>query len=271
MQLKHGAVSGQMSGARAGRYERIVCQFASEGDMNYNIFIAPDFKFIYFTNPICACSTLKWTLQDAVAKARGVPFDVEAMRDIHSRAKGPLQTPRQFGPEAFLEALERPEWTKFTFLRDPYARFLSAHTKKLRRETPFTKAVRAHLGVDDTAPLDGFLSLEAFAKAVADDPALRDLDGHWRLQRRQVLYDFVPDMRVGFVESFKTDAASILTDLFGASGYTIKDVRDIHPQNSMKTVHNPPALSPRAKAHIAAAYAEDFTLINSLKSARVSP
>lgn len=269
MSLEILPFSGLAAGPRDSRLERMIAQFNSEADMNYNIFIAEDFKFIYFTNPICACSTIKWTLNAAVAKARGVDYEVSDLKHVHGRQFGPMKNAKQFGYDAFLDALEDPGWKKFSFIRSPEGRLLSAHSKKLRRPTQFVEAVRTHLGVAQDTPLDEFLTLSQFAKGVARDHKLRDLDGHWRLQRKQILFDFVPGYQIGFVESFKEDAPVLFDQIFGADDYEIADVAALHPQNaSSRKRGNKPALSDLDKAYVREAYQSDFDLIEQVKAAR---
>lgn len=239
-----------------------------ERDFNYTVHIAEDPAFVFFSNPICACSTLKMSLNLSVARARGdTAFRIDTPAAIHDRGANLLLTPRQLGYARFEAMLDDPGVAKFAFVRSPESRFLSAWRKKLSRETNFTRKVRAHLGIGPQVALADFLTLDAFAAGVAADPALRDLDEHWRLQRRQIFFDLVPDLDVGFVDAFDTDAARILGGLFGPGGYVIRDAVALNPANASGARRNPgPGLSDAARAHVAAAYADDLAMIATLRA-----
>lgn len=167
-----------------------------EGPFNYTIHIAQTPRFIFLSNPICACSTLKVTLNLSVARAQGrSDFRISSAEQIHDRAANLLLTPRQIGYDRFEEMLDDPEVPIFAFFRSPESRLLSAWRKKLTYECGFTRRVRTHLGVAADRPLKDFLGLDAFAALVDKDPALRDLDEHWRLQRKQVFFAHIPQVR----------------------------------------------------------------------------
>lgn len=247
---------------------RMVACVGGRRQFDYTIHLSPELGFVFFSNPICACSTLKATLNLSSARALGLPVEPPRAETIHKRAANPLLTPAQIGNPAFRRMLADPGVLKFGFVRDPLARFVSAHAKKLRRETPFVAKVRRHLGLPErTRPAD-FLSLERFAAMVAEDPGLRDLDEHWRLQRSQVFYDLVPGLELGRVERFAEDTARFLTRIFGAGGYEIVDAVAIHPANSSRNRAAAPAPDAALRAAVARAYAADYDMLAALDAAR---
>lgn len=245
----------------------MVATIGRENEFNYTIHICEEFRFVFFSNPICACSTLKASLNLSVANALGIAFEITNTNEIHDRRHNLLKTPSQIGYDKFDHILDDRTWTKFAFVRSPESRFLSVFRKKLMRENRFTSRVRKYLCVDPEVPLDNFLNFEAFAAAVADDSGLRDLDEHWRLQRRQILFDHVPGMALGHVETFGSDIERILSNLFGAGQYVLSDAVKLNPSNA--SINRPVSveLSKTVVEHIRRAYSQDYPMIGSDRAA----
>lgn len=250
------------------RLARMAARVGGLRGFNYTIHIAEDPAFVFFSNPICACSTLKATLNLSVARRQGLAdFRIASAAAIHDRRANLLKTPQDIGHDRFEAMLDDPGVTKFAFVRSPESRFLSAFRKKLAHETPFTRKVRAWLGIEDRVPLADFLTPDRFAAGVAADPGLRDLDEHWRLQRSQIFHDDVPDLQIGFVEDFATDAPRILGAIFGPGGVVMQDAAAINPANSSAS-RVELALSDAGRADVARAYAADLGMLATLRLRR---
>lgn len=238
-----------------------------EAELNYTVHIAENPRFVFFSNPICACSTLKATLNLSVARAVGrTDFQITNAEMIHKRAANLLLTPYQLGYARFEAMLDDPDVPLFAFVRSPQSRFLSAWRKKLSHETQFTRKVRAHLGIGPDVPLADFLTLDTFAAGVAADPDLRDLDEHWRLQRKQIFFDELPRLTLGFVDNFETDSARILGSIFGRDGYFLCDAVKLNPNNASGNRKSGSDLSDIVCADVALAYAADNEMIAGVRS-----
>lgn len=249
------------------RLQRMAALVGGESGLNYTVHIAEEPRFVFLSNPICACSTLKATLNLSVARAAGqTDFRIDSAEMIHKRAANLLLTPRQLGYRRFEAMLDDPDVPLFAFVRSPESRLLSAWRKKLARESNFTRKVRTHLGIGPDVPLADFLSLDAFAAGVAADPALRDLDEHWRLQRKQIFFDELPRLTLGFVDRFAVDSARILGAIFGPGGYVVQDAVELNPANASASRTSGPGLSEAARAHVARAYAADIEMITGARS-----
>lgn len=250
------------------RLVQIAALLGDDHALNHFIHVWEHPAFVFVSNPICASSTLKMSLNLSVARAQGnYDFRIDTAAAIHDRGANLLLTPRQLGYDRFAAMLDDPAVPKFAFVRSPENRFLSAFRKKLTYENNFTRKVRAHLGVAPAVPLVEFLTIEAFAEGVACDPALRDLDGHWRLQRKQILFDHPPGLDIGFVESFDADATRILSRVFAPGDLVLRHATELNPINASghrKTAT--PGLSDTARAHVAAAYADDLAMIATIRA-----
>jgi hypothetical protein len=66
--------------------------------------------------------------------------------------------------------------------------------------------------------------LEEFINVLSSDDNIRDMDEHWRLQRKQVCFNLVCFDKVGLFENLDSDLSEVLCRLFG-DGQQIFDVR----------------------------------------------
>jgi hypothetical protein len=244
------------------RLKRMAALVGGEAGMNRAIHVWRDPAFVFLATPVCACSTLKATLNLSVARVSGNrEFRIDNAKMIHDRKENLLLTPRQIGYDRFEEMLDDPSVPLFAFVRGPEGRFLSAWRKKLTKENGFTLKVREHLGVGPRVPLAKFLTLDHFAAGVAADPELRDLDVHWRLQRKQIFFDELPRLTLGFLEDFTADSARILGGIFGAGNYVFRDAVELNKANASGNRKAVPGLSEAARAHVVQAYAADIEMI----------
>jgi len=250
------------------RLQRLADLVGGDTAFNRTIHVWPNPGFIYLSNPICACSTLKMSLNLSVAKYSDRPdFTIATAEDIHRRNANLLKTPRQMNHGVFQKMLDNPDVPIFTLVRDPVARFVSAWSKKLTYDNAFTAKVRAHLGVADDVPLADFLSLNQFAALVAEDSALRDLDEHWRLQRKQIFFDQITRTDFGRVESFAVDAPRLFGRIFGEGNFVLRDATALNPSNaSGRKREAVDVLSQTARAQVIEAYKLDTEMLDEIKS-----
>lgn len=263
--VKRTIPEGTTLDMKSNRIANMIARMPDEREMNRAIHIWEEPAFIFLSNPICACSTLKMSLNLSVARVSGrSDFTITDPKMIHRRSENLLKTPRQLGYDRFESMLDDPKVTVFAFVRDPHSRFLSAWSKKLAHETPHVAQVRRHLDVGPDVPLDRFLSLDQFASEVRRDSALRDLNGHWRLQRNQIFFDDLPMTVHGRIENFAADAQRIFTRIFGADRYILRDAVTLNPANASRNHKLGKSLSPSAKADVAEAYAPDSAMLEEI-------
>lgn len=243
----------------------MMAQVGGEVAFNRGIFVSEDLKFAYFNNPIAACSSIKASLHVSLSAMLGIPYDLADGSRVHRRDPHSLRllrTPNQMGYERFLTFIQSPETRKFSFVRSPHQRLLSAFEKKLTYESPFTGKVRRHLSISDQTPLHEFLTFERFLEFISSDEKLRDLDEHWRLQRKNVYYDLINDLDIGLVENYRADFERIFSALFGVGNYEHVDMVAIRPINSSKLKKKDKlVLTPEMIRRIDAAYGGDLRMI----------
>ncbi len=202
--------------------DEFVHNFNNVREFNYSVHISNEFRFVYFNNPKCACTTIKASLNLACAAALGRKLEYTSIADIHDRRRNLLVTPAEIGYQRFLEVLADESFFKFCFIREPVARMLSAFASKLSWESELLIALNRRLGRADRSPL----ALPEFVDALFADDDLRDMDEHWRLQRKQVCFDLVCFDKIGLFENLEADLRAVLRRLFGArTEASIFDVR----------------------------------------------
>lgn len=257
--MKSEPVAGQ-----GDRIKQMMASFSRPFEFNYTIHIGEAHRFVYFSNPIVACSTLKATLNLATARSLGLTFDITAANQIHDRQHNLLLQPRDIGYPRFARILADPTWLKFAFVRDPIARFSSAFIKKLRAENNFSRRVRNHLGAGNDIPIRDLLTIDRFAELVAADTSLRDLDEHWRLQRQQIFFDLVPEMQVYDLKDIAKVLPRLLTDLFGADHSAVFNATSLNAKNTSKLKGRDITPSLASIGLLKSAYAEDFSMLEAV-------
>ena len=146
-------------------------------------------RYVYIEVPKAGCGTMKATLggveaarlnQQAVAAVQERPHDASRMTAFVK----PFQLP----PDLLEEVFTSRKFRRFSVVRDPASRLLSAYLEKIRQglpqATPILEALRISLG--DQAPQEAAqITLEQFIEVVGAQTS-REQDPHWRRQHDQL-------------------------------------------------------------------------------------
>jgi hypothetical protein len=182
-------------------------------DAETYIDVLPQHKLIYLCVPKAASTTIRSILSSLEVGTPPGP----SLELLYNRRCTGIRSPRLAGFSVFHRLAESAEALRFTFVRNPYARLLSAWSdrfqgRRLIEGNPSINAYRAHRATISRLLPDGqhqtlsFPQFVEFATATAD----QRVDIHWQLQ-----YDFatvpgLPLNLIGKVESFQTDFARVL-------------------------------------------------------------
>ncbi|HVV64796.1 MAG TPA: sulfotransferase family protein [Rhizomicrobium sp.] len=200
-------------------------------------------RYIYVETPKVACSSIKLSLQRIELDDRAyVPSD------IHKRAQSPLLSVRA-RPLRFLRALRSSAYFRFCFVRDPYARVLSAYLDKLVRNERERPQSLASLGLAPDAQPSFREFLEALERT---EPSKFDV--HWARQvdlltPKLVAYDFI-----GRFENFREDFSTVLGRI-GRGPDWIADARQHRTDASAQLSQ---WIGPAERALIERIFAADF-------------
>lgn len=201
--------------------DKMISNYASFSDFDYNFHISEDFNFIFVSNPKAACSVLKASLNRTVAHALGRPLKYGSPSDIHNRAFNILRTPSEVGLERFHDMLSDTRVVKFAFVRDPVTRLASAYANKIASPSEIRAGLYARAGL----PEDAELSFAQFVDLLASDPELLRLDEHWRPQIEQISFQEIAFSFLGRQERLNVDLAYVFQSLLNFSKFEIYDVR----------------------------------------------
>lgn len=182
---------------------------------NVLIDVLPEHRLIYVSVPKAASTTIRMVLSVMIGRAPAATTD-----DQHIRRISGLLSPRHAGISAFYRLARDPRTLRFSFVRNPYDRLVSAWADKFRNRplVPGDPYVEEYLlcrpRIDSSLPRgpDRVLSLADFvtyATATAD----RRVNIHWQLQDDILSMPGLPLDFVGKVERFTTDFVRVLDHL----------------------------------------------------------
>lgn len=180
--------------------------------------ISPTHQYFCMAIPKSACSKIKIMLQ----QLEGYPLPPEPLR-IHWRdTPGMPFVPSiaDFETAAGVAILTAATWFRFTFVRNPYSRLLSAYKSVVMDlDSPyisFREAIRQKAGYPTpTGGAPGMVGFADFVAYIAEQPD-DQRDGHWKSQVGTMHPDVIRYDFIGRIENFQQDFTPIL-QRFGAS------------------------------------------------------
>jgi hypothetical protein len=196
-----------------------------------HIDILPQHHLLYVSIPKCASTTIKAVLSALNGKALVLPDE------LHTRRLTGLRSPSQIGLSAFHQLATNASSLRFAFVRNPYARLVSAWADKFQNKPlvagdPFVDLYlerRASVnrllpyGAGQTLPFERFVE---FATATAD----HRVDAHWHLQSDLINIPGIELNFIGRVENFQCEFTTVL-DHLGADD-RLRRLVDVHFNSS---------------------------------------
>jgi Sulfotransferase family len=180
-------------------------------DPNSFIDVLPSYRLIYVWVPKSASNTIKQFLS---ALETGAPPPPELL--FNRRCSG-IKSPTQVGISTFHRLANSAATLRFSFVRNPYARLVSAWADKYRDKpliagdlfTDKYREYRASIGrplPDRPNETMSFAQFVEFAIATAD----RHVDVHWQLQNEFLAMPGFKLDFIGKVETFRDDFSRVL-------------------------------------------------------------
>jgi hypothetical protein len=176
-----------------------------------HIDVLPRQRLIYICVPKSASTTIKSALS---ALERGVAVSSDR---LHKRRYSGLKSPSHVGYSTFHRLANSPATLRFSFVRNPYARLVSAWADKYQGKPivsgdSFIDQYRARRAAIDSSLPDGmgetlsFPQFVEFAIATAD----QRVDAHWHLQDDLLDMPGIKLDLIGKVEKFPGDFNRVL-------------------------------------------------------------
>ncbi len=174
--------------------------------------ISPRHRYFCMAIPKNACSKTKLILQ----QLEGLPLPPDPMR-IHFRDEPGLAflpSIADFASADGVEILTSPDWFRFAFVRNPYARLFSAYKSQVLDLTSpyvgFREAIRQAAGYPTAnGATPGRVGFADFVRYIAGQ-ADGERDGHWKSQTGSLHRDRIAYDCIGRVENFAQDFTQIL-------------------------------------------------------------
>ena len=172
------------------------------GSLAINVAINIDLKskYVYVENPKVASSTVKrHLLRQQLLTLPG------AKTNPHPEIQqSPFVKPYQLGNDLLADILFGPEYYKFSFVRNPFSRVLSAFLDKVEGRAPESKLFFDWVSQDKSRSGD----FKNFVDFIGQQkPHARDK--HWAQQKRNIFFDFIDYEMVGRLESFNQSVQAI--------------------------------------------------------------
>lgn len=172
----------------------------SPARVNYHINLSIKHDFMYFETPKAGCSTIKGRLHKLeIGDNRFVTLG----KNIHDKLASPFLSPYQVKHDEFRKILNNRAFLKFTFVRNPFTRTLSAYLDKIVRNEPQKQSITRTMGLgpDETTRE---ISFEDFLRAV-DSQSDKEMDPHWAIQSHHLMLDLIDYNFIGRLENFEND------------------------------------------------------------------
>lgn len=185
---------------------------AVEKRLAYGSFANLKDRFIYLEVPKAACTVLKIVLRDLYDSAPLTLYpqlsrQTKRRMFVHSRANAPLPSLLELDDAAQRELLEDDDVLRFTVVRNPYTRFVSAWRDKVFLCEPTTEDV--YFAVRGASPPLGVKQPIQLAEFVAhvERTIGRTSDAHWRRQVDLTFPDALRFTHIGQTENLSATIA----------------------------------------------------------------
>ncbi len=174
--------------------------------LRYSTFVNLDRRYMYFEVPKAGCTTIKSLIHrlenlPPIAPFTGALREVRRDMFIHNRSQFALKSLLDHNDAQQEEILTSPDIFRFSVVRNPYSRLLSAWSDKVRQCSPGYESFYKRLAGGLPAP-DGSTPPLPFETFVADISRhdIANANPHWRMQSAHLLADAIPLSFIGRLE-----------------------------------------------------------------------
>ena len=242
-------------------------------------------KALFVSIPKAACTKVRLFMQ--MAEGLRIPDSLWHLHHRDRRDYGYCHRLTDFSPHVVSEILTSDEWFRFSFVRNPYSRMVSAYQSKIASGDPqfmptrqeirgwpgfepyrqaaisqnpprstLTEEVKEAMWDPNAAPVEEPPEPVPFAAFIEWACATPDhaRDWHWTLQTRILKLDVVRYHLVGRLENFCLDAEAVLRRLGLDCGGLAERVNPSEPCEGA-------AYDARLATMVASAYRRDFELL----------
>jgi hypothetical protein len=234
-------------------------ELLSFNNLNYALLISTRHRFIYIDNPKTGCSTLKAGLIELELTGTENEDKIREICDegirIHQRDIIPFQQLKEFSHLADpLTYFMEQNYFIFSFVRNPYTRLVSGYFNKIGQNKPQKLMLLNKFGINDIEYNLSFSDFIKFNCQLNDN----ELDAHWGIQSKRILYSLVPHQFIGRFEHYSEDYYT----LFKKLNCTPPTLRHRNKRVSDITQKPHELITPELQALIYQKYRVDFDNFN---------
>jgi hypothetical protein len=170
--------------------------------LQYGSFASSAAAYLFIETPKAACSTMKWALallNGGIATRRPIPPESTLAMCVHNRRLHPVKNIFHLSDENARHILTSDDVVRFCVVRNPYARFVSAWSDKIRQLEPgYTKFCRK------------ILADAKSGKSVDELHDPKSCNHHWQEMKHLLMPDAIAYTHVLKTETLARDLAPIL-------------------------------------------------------------
>jgi len=226
--------------------------------LNFSTYLSEQLGFVYFSAPAVANIRTIGSLNLAVAKRLGINYEIEKLGQLYSRKEMVIESPHELGMTVFGKMLEDPSIIKFTFVRDPAARFATIYRNMFSINTKRTEPRQKLFGILGM-PLEENLSMLDLAELLCEEKEIKTVLPQLRAQRDLTAFDLVEYDFVGHHESWDVDFPLISAEIFGDNAAQFDPVMRFNrdPEGVLQKT----LVGDETRAALATAYREDYDML----------
>lgn len=174
--------------------------------LRYSTFVSLPKRFLYFEVPKAACTKMKEllrTLEQGPSLELFVGDLLETRRDmfVHARQNVPLPSLVDLDDQTQRTVLESPDFLRFTFVRNPYTRVISAWKNKVVLCEPGYEKVYLQIkGALPPIQRKSLITFREFIEYISTQCDLRTCNPHWRLQTEHLFLSSLNFSFIGKIE-----------------------------------------------------------------------
>ncbi|MEE9319342.1 MAG: sulfotransferase family 2 domain-containing protein [Granulosicoccus sp.] len=201
----------------------------SPNQLNYYANISPNHSYLYMENPKVASTSTLRVLQQFENRPRA-----EQMSDAHSRDDSPLPRLSSIPAKEQVHILTSPDIFRFTFVRNPYSRLLSAYLSKIEKPLrPKSEILAIIKGVDITEINDlcEHVDFATFVDVVCSQSSI-NMNVHWKNQIDQTLFGKIDYSIIGKFENLLGDMQFVCNEIFSGASYSMSQSENKTNSNS---------------------------------------
>ncbi len=195
--------------------------------LNYLVHIDDRLRIAYFETPKVACTTIKKFMQDSYL---GRVRKLSRPGEVHDRARSPLKRLSDLD-DAEVRRVLFGDYFRFSFVRNPFTRCLSAFLDKLVGNPAEASRHRPELGLPPERDPSFHDYLDALGRI---DDSRRDI--HHRLQCALLAWDTVSFDFIGHFETFGPDFDDLRREIFRAPPAETEVLGLHHAQNAAQKI-----------------------------------